>query len=331
MSESEVFDDLLVMSRRFARSAVEAYCEDDLPVFFLHAATAFELLTKALLAQRHPALLADTQRADEGFHSLLHLCGLVEHAEFHKVRTVSAPVAYQRARVLVKKGLPALEKSPTLRTLLLVRNGVVHLGSLHEAEAHRVFSEFASLANVMLDDIGQSREDYWGGHLEFVGRHLEKEIAAAKASALRRIEAAKARNEELRERMRRAEYAKLVKERALPPSYKRKLVECPACGATAELRGNPHVTSWSGRAVDEIELEVEYLNCDVCDLELDAPALEALGYDTYPILSSGADFDGDEAGEELYEPDEDDFRHVIWDEDDGYDFESDAPTWRDVM
>ena len=283
------------MSKQFAQSGIAGYCDDDLPVFFLHASTSFELLLKSYLASRNPVLIADTQKTTEGFHSLLHLCGMSKHAKPQKVRTVGVREAYSRARALHRKGLHPLEDNEGLNTLFLVRNGVVHLGSLEDTEAHRVFSAYASTANSLLDEMGQAKDDYWGERENFVTQHLEQDLEKIKATALRKIERSRQRATEILDKLGAEEYQSLASSREPTKDYETSVIDCPACTATASMEGSPYVSSSCGNLVEEIEFEVERLSCAVCDLELSQEELRVLDYDVYPILVDGVDFDGEDA------------------------------------
>lgn len=63
---------LLRSSASFAQTAIAAYATEDWGVFYLHLATAVELLAKGALARANPAFIADGRH----FDSLLHLSGM---------------------------------------------------------------------------------------------------------------------------------------------------------------------------------------------------------------------------------------------------------------
>ena len=83
---------LLDSSRQFAQSALRALPQGDFALFALHAGTALEHLSKAVLAQRHLALIA---AAD--FDSLLHACEEESAAQAPAMRTISVTESIKRA------------------------------------------------------------------------------------------------------------------------------------------------------------------------------------------------------------------------------------------
>lgn len=295
--------DLYRMSEKFARSSVGAYRDDDFPVFYLHAATALELLLKSYLASQNPALIADTQRSEEGFHSLLHLCGLGKHAKPSKVRTVSATEAYARTRTLFRQGLPPLDQNEMLRTLFMVRNGVVHLGSEGKTDTHLVLAAYSTATDSLLAEMSQNREHYWDTTLSMVDLHQRQGIEKATARAHRRIDRARQHNLQMIQEIGQDAYGAFLASRrpTLLKNHRVAYLPCPACGEKARADGYPYVTAWYGQCPIEIELEVESFKCDVCGLHLDRDDLLAVEIDAYPILSEGEDFDGDEATADLIE------------------------------
>ncbi len=118
----QLHEQLASSSSDFAQSALRALPVGDHTTFVLHASIALEHAMKALLARRHPALMA---AAD--FDSLLHACGDGADARVprHRMRTITGRESLNRVGQL----LPSVHLlSPQLAPLFEARNAVAHLG-----------------------------------------------------------------------------------------------------------------------------------------------------------------------------------------------------------
>lgn len=138
MTEKGPTDDLLGSAARFAQSGLGALLEKDLPVFFMHSATALAQLSKAQVASIDASLIAA-----KDFDSLLHACGQGKHARKRRMKTISFAEALERSGYFV----PALgneQKRKPLHVLMDVRHGVVHFGQL---EAHDVDEVLGALSH----------------------------------------------------------------------------------------------------------------------------------------------------------------------------------------
>jgi hypothetical protein len=139
-------------------------------VFLLHAATALEHLAKAVLAARHPSLTVATN----DFESLLHACGESGFARRPraKMRTIAAGDAIGRASRFV----PTVEALvPDLELLILVRNGIAHLGEASVSDADDVLVAYLKASEELRDTLDVDRGSYRGEFLDLVDSAFEKE------------------------------------------------------------------------------------------------------------------------------------------------------------
>lgn len=293
-SVSQPIDErLLASSTAFARSAMDAYCEESWDVFHLHLATAVEQLIKACLAKAHPSLIADG-KAD--FDSLLHLCGLGARAKtpdyIKAVRTITVTQALLRIGRFVDS---YREPSPRVRLLLDTRNAVVHSGHCGKGDAEAIVGDTATYIEQILVSLSLDSSSYWGTHSELVSQHAQRRLSALEASYSRRVQAARARYASLAD----AAVEALVASTPSAPrdTFDSALVTCPACGHEAELTGFPQ-PDWEadidvsdgeawvcGGYVESILIQADSLRCYVCGLDLD-PWLLPFADLEYVTLSS---------------------------------------------
>ena len=272
-------------SATFARSALQAQ-HDDHRVFLLHAATALEHLAKAVLAARHPSLIVATN----DFESLLHACGesAVARRPRSKMRTINAADAIARAARFV----PTVEAlAPDLELLILVRNGVAHLGEASSGRRRRcacsVPEDFrgAPRAALKLD-----RAAYWGEFVDLVESALKENVEKVRlrvetALAIARQEFEK-RFGELDEATRQA-MLRVIEAGYAPEKYDEQLLDCPACGTPALTFGSVKVEmdeDWDHHEGVLIGVQPYFtfipnrLRCSACGLELDGrDELDAAG------------------------------------------------------
>jgi predicted transcriptional regulator len=200
-------------------------------VFLLHAATALEHLAKAVLAARHPSLIVATN----DFESLLHACGESGFARRPraKMRTIGAGEAVARAGRFVPR-LEALV--PDLQLLILVRNGVAHLGEAATNDADEVLVPYLKASEELRGALDEDRASYWGEFLDLVDSALKENVEKARlriqtALALARQEFEKrfgALDSTTREAMLR-----VIEFGYTPDKYDEQLLECPACNTPA--------------------------------------------------------------------------------------------------
>jgi hypothetical protein len=153
----------------FARSALQAHYDRAYRRVALDAGTALEHLTKACLAKRSPAFLAElTGSNDErNFASLLQLINLPEDGPPWQVRTVGLRNALTRVAKFVTSSAPSTD----LGMLVSMRDGTVHAAMDDEVET-RLLAAFALHADALLADLDCDRARFWGDRLEVVNALL---------------------------------------------------------------------------------------------------------------------------------------------------------------
>lgn len=271
-------------SAKFARSALQAR-NDDHGVFLLHAATALEHLAKAVLAARHPSLIV----AANDFESLLHACGESSSARRPraKMRTIGAREAVERAGRFV----PTTEALvPDLELLILVRNGVAHLGEASASDADDVLVPYLKASEELRAALELDRAGYWGEFIDLVDSALRENVEKARlrvetALAIARQEFEKrfgALDDATREAMLR-----VIEAGYAPERYDEQFLDCPACGTPALAFGSVKVEmdeDWDHH--ERVLIGVHpylmfipnHLRCSACGLELDGrDELDAAG------------------------------------------------------
>src|ERR1700693_115358 len=168
-------------SSHFARSALQGFPSGEYATFALHAGTAVEQLAKALLARRHPALIAA-----HDFDSLLHACGDSDFAQRTVMRTITVAESLRRAARFVP---PLGNLLPQLEVLAEARNGVAHLGHAGQAEDLRL--PFLKASELLRDALDLPRQDFWGEFEPLVDAALEESVKEAKVRAANAIAAAR--------------------------------------------------------------------------------------------------------------------------------------------
>ena len=148
---------LATSSSEFAGSALAAMSDGKQAVFLLHSATALEHLAKAVLADRHPSLIAVA--AKDNFNSLLHLLGeKVERSRkdpHHRSAGSSAAGGAVRARVCV----PFIKD---LTLLILVRDGVAHLADASSADVGDVLVPYLKASEELRELLTIDRAELLG-------------------------------------------------------------------------------------------------------------------------------------------------------------------------
>jgi hypothetical protein len=271
----QLSEQLADSSAAFARSALEAL-HGDHRVFLLHAATALEHLAKAVLVRRHPSLIVATT----DFDSLLHACGesTVARRPRSKMRTINAADAISRASRFV----PTVEAIvPGLELLILVRNGVAHLGEASSNDAGDVLIPYLKASEELRNALGIDRAAYWGEFVDLVESALKENVEKARlrvetALAIARQEFEKrfaALDDPTRQAMLR-----VIEAGYAPEKYDEQLLECPACGTPALAFGSVNVEmdeDWDHHDGVLIGVHPYFtfipsgLRCSACGLELD--------------------------------------------------------------
>ena len=282
---------LLRSSASFAQTAMAAYATGDWDVFYLHLATAVELLIKGALAHANPAFIADGRH----FDSLLHLSGMGDRASSPQsvsdVRTITVTEALERVgRLLVGYQ----REGAYVKTLLERRNAVAHLGQGPEGDEERIVGDVGRYVPQLLALVGLAPNVFWGGSLELVTEHMQRRITSIEALYRRQVQVCKDRYLAGFGKIDEAGLSLLLA--VLEPTgpsddYTSFPVECPACGHLGTLHGDPE-PDWepdydvadgqgyiSGMYVGSIKFRGHGFECRVCRLVLDE-GLEYAGLDS---------------------------------------------------
>jgi len=282
--ENQLRAQLADSSATFARSALQAQ-HDDHRVFLLHAATALEHLAKAVLAARHPSLIVATN----DFESLLHACGEPGFARRPraKIRTITAGEAIGRASRFV----PTVEALvPDLELLILVRNGVAHLGEASTSDADDVLVPYLKASEELRAELDVDRASYWGEFVDLVDSALKENVEKARL----RVETALAiARQEFDKRFgalddaTRAAMLRVIESGYAPEKYDEQLLDCPACSTPALVSGSVRTDfdeDWDHHERVLVGVHPYFtfipsrLRCSACGLELDGhDELDAAG------------------------------------------------------
>jgi hypothetical protein len=234
---------LVESSATFARSALQAQ-HDDHRVFLLHAGTALEHLAKAVLARRHPSLIV----ASNDFESLLHACGESTAARRlrSKMRTTNAAEAIGRASRFVPT-VKALV--PDIELLILVRNGVAHLGAASSDDAEDVLVPYLKASEELRAALDMDRATYWGEFVDLVDSALKENVEKARL----RVETALAiAPQEFEKHFGELDtptkqgMLRVIEAGYAPEKYDEQLLDCPACGTPALAFGSVKVEMGRG-------------------------------------------------------------------------------------
>jgi len=258
---------------RFGRLAFEDFLRNDFEFFFVHAATAAEVIGKERLARIHPSLIVDTKKVD----SLLAAVGATSIGSL-TIRTIGFREMLER----LEKITPTMsDYREPLSLLVDVRNGVVHLGHAAElAIARRTLAPFIRFVDSCLEIMEADPEQFWPSTL------LDQRSAwlteSEESDRLRVQEAIAAAALRFRTRFgsldtdtRDLVTETVAENRETGQGFQS--VACPACGSSAELEGTVAVeieadyTDDYGDPVDPRYYGVfspDHLKCFVCGLEL---------------------------------------------------------------
>jgi hypothetical protein len=276
-------------SSEFAISALKAMSDGKPSVSLLHAATALEHLAKAVLASRHPSLIAVASK--DNFDSLLMLIGEGQRAKGPgRVRTIGAREALDRASRFAPD---CAELIDDVALLIWVRDGIAHLADATAASVDDVLIPYLKTSEELRGALADlDRATYWGGFTEFVESALTKNVEQVRL----RVEAAIAfaRDEFTR---RFAEHDETMKKAVLTAieanydtdMYELDLLECPACGTMALASGTlteEYDEDWDHREGVLLGVHVQVLftpnglTCHACRLELNGrDEMKAAGVD----------------------------------------------------
>ena len=269
--------DLAASAQAFSRSSLQAAADKDAAVFFLHAGTGLEHLSKALLASLHGSLIA----RPNDFDSLLHLSGLSKHATTRpsQMRTITLQDSVKRAAQIV----PELANlSPALTPLVEARSGVAHAALVQPEVVEAVIVPFLRACDLLLGALEIDRREFWGELIEVVDARVAASTEEARISALEKVAVARI---EFRARVSNlADEAREVLLHAIlaayaPEKYEQTLVNCPACSTLALIEGTIDVDwepdwdyadgeAYMVGAFPEVTIFPQRLECRACGLRL---------------------------------------------------------------
>jgi hypothetical protein len=264
-------------SSEFAGSALGAMSDGKHSVFLLHAATALEHLAKAVLATRHPSLIAVASR--DNFESLLMLVGEGHQAKpLSRIRTIGAREALDRATRFAP-GCAELIDDVTF--LVWVRDGIAHLADATAATVDEVLVPYLKTSEELRGAlIDVDRSTYWSGFTDLVESALRENVEQARLRVDAKI--AVARDEFARRFAEVDEATKKAVVTAIEASYttdmyELELLECPVCGTMALASGTlkeEFDEDWDHREGVLLNVHVlvlftpNGLSCRACHLEL---------------------------------------------------------------
>jgi len=267
-------------ARDFARTALEAHHAENYRRVALDAGTALEHLAKACLVNRSPALLVADLKNLSAVNTLAWLLRVNGAKPVLRVRTVGLWDALVRVRLLV----PSMVTDDDLKTLVDMRDGVVHAAQEAEMET-QVLTAFIQQAETLLADLGRERAEFWAGQLGVVNALLTKatdEIAYEVAVKLAAAKASYSRDGTVDPReARKVRLARRLSKSALHP-YIEGPMRCPVCPSNGVAIGEYDVDfeadDWDKDTGDVANVAatvwfvVDRFYCSNCGLRLDNPA-----------------------------------------------------------
>lgn len=269
-------------AQEFALSALEAHHSGNHRRVPLFAGTAVEHLAKACLARRSPVLLVDL-RNGSSFNWLAALLSVEGAGVPADIRTVGLSEALKRVRRFVR----SKASEDDLRTLIDIRNGVVHAAEDTEVE-ERILTAFVQEADSLLEDLDRAREDFWGGQLPVVKALL----ADASNELQHRVQVKLAAAEAMIERRYQTEGEAVISalrafSKSGPRTAEQEFYDCPVCGSGGIATGSHNIWGPLGEPTGIPMLDAEdwftaqQFHCPVCNLRLDSAAeIDAAGMET---------------------------------------------------
>jgi hypothetical protein len=244
----------------------------------LDAGTALEHLAKAALARRSPALLVEL-RNDSSVAMLGWLLRVDGAKPPARLRTIGLREALTRVRPFLSSNA----SHDDLRTLVDMRDGVVHAAEESEMEA-RILIAFVQQADALLIDLGRERADFWAEQLGVVDALLADATDKVAHTVAIKLAAALARYDHEYNSMvpavaRIVRVAREVSESATLASDQA-LMRCPVCESKGIASGDFDVEfgepEWDEGHVTNVSGTVWFTPgqffCPICRLRLDNPA-----------------------------------------------------------
>lgn len=220
------------------------------------------------------------------FDSLLHLVGLREKSKAKHPRTISA----REARRRVEHVLPGLTApKDELDDLINVRDGIIHVGYLAEANTREILTAYLRFANALYEELEIPAGQRWGSHTELVNSLISQSLTEIEHQVQRKIAAAKRFFTELMDKLPEGEHEGVAAARQAnyPPALNGEewpeRINCPACNdayatciGVVETDYDPDVIVEDGYATVVgggaiYTLHARRLMCGCCTLQLDSP------------------------------------------------------------
>lgn len=252
--------------------------DDEWPLW---ASLAAELLGKAVLAKRHPVLVAHpgTGREDDAANSLLSAAGIeVREGGLRSIEMHT--VIVRLSKVLPPEFDQRVQKA--LKVAALMRNEELHSGAVPFAglEEHTWAPGFWQAISLLLKDIGKSVQDFVGPKFETLVVGL---IAATEASIEKAVKEAMGAAKE-RWKVRSDDnggeeaYRKKVTGKVHNAHSKEYQADCPVCGCCGTLTHSDVELSSVRRVGDDSQIltdkryRADDFECEGCSLYLDGTA-----------------------------------------------------------
>lgn len=250
----------------------------DGPLFPLWATLALKFVARSCLAKVHPALLADPREGE----NLLHAFG------FNAVgtrRSVPALTVFRRCRQIV--GEFTEDDFKKCMALIERRNAELHSGTaaFEGLKTGLWLSDYFRISEILLKAQGKSLVDLLGaeeaaGAGKMIVASQEKVIGDVKKA----IAEARKNFEELEQIIKEEKRKAAAIQSKTLPSLDAEMVDCPACGSKAVLRGErvavkePRLDDNDGTISRQMVILPTSLNCPACSLGLKGHAsLHAAG------------------------------------------------------
>src|SRR5712692_1022431 len=267
-------DQLLKRSANAGQRAIRHYLNEEYDEFLIQAGVSFELLGKGRLAAIHPSLIVDRD-----FDSFLHVCAAGKHAKRPpwNIKTITATDVLTRCTQL-HPGLS--DFNPRLKLLADHRNSAIHLGEIIETERKEIFHTSLAATSLIVDEMGTTRQDFFGEFAELVAAHLDKTLAEVNRAVAEKLARARTTFQQRYGALDRGHLEVVAKavEGGYPlTKYEDELIECPSCGKLGMTSGSFDVewevdydedgTAAGGYPV--VTLTPSVFICNLCDLTLD--------------------------------------------------------------
>ncbi|WP_141725313.1 hypothetical protein [Micromonospora pallida] len=255
--------------------------------FYMRSGIALEHLLKSRLAAISPTLIADPRN----FSSMLLLAQLSDdQLPVPMIKTIGVVDSLQRCQSLVAS-LGAF--ADRLKILIGYRNGAAHAAIVNEAEASKDLAAFVGAIDLLVRDLQQPRESFYGDFIQFVNVRLDQSRDEAEVEAKAAIAAAAA---EFRRRYPGTAPGWALGEALhgwqLEQKCEIQRFNCPACPSDAMLYGDSDL-EWEAETDEEgnvcgvspiVHFLPSQLECRACGLRLRGRQLPAIGVPDSLIL-----------------------------------------------